>query len=211
MPVAQTCNTYAVDEPSDAELLARLRNDPESLALFYRRHVVAVERYALRRCAQPEDVADLVATTFLSVLDQAPSFDQRRGPALPWLLGVAHHLLARSYAERERQDALAARLGGQRKVEAEDFARLEEAIDAAKDLKAVEAALVGMPFAEREVIWLTSQDALSAEEAAQVLGVSLATFRVRLHRARRALRRALKGHPRAHQMVAFTSQEEPSP
>ena len=153
----------------------------------------------------------MVAATFLIVLDQTPSFDERRGPALPWLLGVAHHLLTRSYAERERQNVLAARLGGQSKVEGEDFVRLEEAIDAAKDLKAVEAALAGMPFAEREVIWLTSQDALSAEEAAQVLGVSIVTFRVRLHRARRALRRALNGHHRAHQMVALASQEEPSP
>jgi RNA polymerase sigma-70 factor (ECF subfamily) len=199
-----------VDEPSDRELLARLRDDPESLALFYRRHVAAVERYAVRRCAQPEDVADLVAATFLSLLDRAPSFDERRGPALPWLLGVAHHILARSATERERQNQLTGRLGGQRKVDPEDFARLEEAIDAARDLKAIEVALVGMPFLQREVIWLSSQDALSAEEAAEVLGVSLATFRVRLHRARRALRRALKGHPRAHQMVAFTSQEEPS-
>jgi RNA polymerase sigma-70 factor (ECF subfamily) len=199
-----------VDDPSDGELLARLRDDPGSLALFYRRHVAAVERYAVRRCAQPEDVADLVAATFLSLLDRSTSFDERRGPALPWLLGVAHHLLARSYAERERQNRLAGRLGGQRKVDPEDFARLEEAIDAARDLKAVEAALAGMPFAQREVIWLTSQDALSVEEAAQVLGVSLATFRVRLHRARRALRRALKGHPRAHQVVALTSKEEPS-
>jgi RNA polymerase sigma factor (sigma-70 family) len=211
MPVSEPCNTYAVDEPSDAELLARLRDDPESLALFYRRHVVAVERYAVRRCAQPDDVADLVSATFLSVLDTAPAFDERRGPALPWLLGVAHHLLARSFFESERQDMLAARIGGQRKVDGEDFARLEEAIDAAKDLKAVEGALAGMSFAEREVIWLTSRDALSTEEAAQVLGVSLATFRVRLHRARRTLRRALKGHPRTHHMVAFTSQEEPSP
>jgi len=199
-----------VDEPSDRELLARLRDDPGALAVFYRRHVADVERYAVRRCAQPQDVADLVAATFLSVLDQAPSFDERPGPARPWLLGVAHNLLARSYAERQRQDGLAARLGGQGNLEAQDFARLEEAIDSARDLKAVEAALADMPFAQTEVIWLASQDALSAEEAAQVLGVSVATFRVRLHRARRALRRALKGHHRGDQMMAFTAQEEPS-
>src|ERR1700677_1244875 len=116
MPVAGTCNTCAVDQPSDAELLARLRDDSDSLALFYRRYVIAVERYAVRRCAEPEDVADLVAATFLSVLDTASSFDERRGPALPWLLGVAHHLLARSYADRERQNLLSARLGGHRHV-----------------------------------------------------------------------------------------------
>jgi len=147
MPVVGTCNTCVVDQPSDAELLACLRDDPDSLALFYRRYVAAVERYAIRRCAQPEDVADLVAATFLSVLGTVPSFDEQRGPALPWLLGVAHHLLARSYAERERQNLLSARLGGHRNIDAEDFLRLDEAIDAAKDLKVVEAALAGMPFA----------------------------------------------------------------
>jgi RNA polymerase sigma factor (sigma-70 family) len=210
MPSTQTCNTHVVDEPSDQELLARLRGDPGSLAVFYSRHVAAVERYAVRRCSQPAEVADLVAETFLSVLDRAPSFDEHRGPARPWLLGVAHHLLARSLAEGQRQRAVADRLGGLRNLGPEDFARLEEAIDSARDLKAVEAALSGLPFAEREVLWLIGHDAMSAEEAAQVLGVSVATFRVRVHRARRSLRRALGDKHHAHQTVALRSQEEPS-
>ena len=98
-----------------------------------------MEDYAVRRCAQPADVADLVAATFLSVLDQAPTFDEHRGPALPWLLGVAHHLLARSFTERQRQQDLATRVGGVRNLEPEDFGRIEEAIDAAKDLKEVKS------------------------------------------------------------------------
>ena len=119
-----------MNEPSDHELLARLREDPGSLAVFYRRHVAAVERYAVRRCGQPAEVADLVAATFLSVLERAPSYDERRGPAVPWLLGVAHNLLLGSFAEHQRQNAVAARLGGLRDLDREDFTRLEDAMDA---------------------------------------------------------------------------------
>lgn len=210
MPAPRTRNRYVVGEPSDRELIARLREDPGLLDIFYRRHVAAVERYAVRRCAQPADVADLVASTFLAVLDGAPSFDEGRGTALPWLLGVAHHLLARSFSERQRQQAVAARLQCLRNLAPYDLVRLEEAIDAARDLKAVEAVFAGLPFAEREALWLTGHDALSAEEAAQVLGVSVATLRVRLHRARRSLRRALNDQHQAHRSVLFASQEEPS-
>ena len=49
-------------------------------------------------------------------------------------------------------------------------------------MKAVEAAVSGLAFGDREVLWLIGHDSLSVEAAARVLGVSAATFRVRLHR-----------------------------
>jgi len=54
-------------------MLERLHDAPGTLTPFYRRQVGAVERYAVRRCAQPADVADLVATTFFTVLENATS------------------------------------------------------------------------------------------------------------------------------------------
>ena len=37
-------------------------------------HVDAVFRFAVRRCRNPEDVADLVSTVFLEMISAAPSF-----------------------------------------------------------------------------------------------------------------------------------------
>jgi RNA polymerase sigma factor (sigma-70 family) len=197
------------DELADGELVARLQHDPESLSCFYRRHVAAVERYAVRRCAQPADVGDLVAETFLTALRSASSFDRRRGDALPWLLGIAHHLLVRSFAEGARQDAITRRLAHRRTIEPMDLDRLEEAIDAAREVREVEAVLATLPLSQREVLWLVGYDGLSPEQAAQALSVSVPTFRVRLHRARRALRQGLTDYGRFHPLVVTASKERP--
>ena len=77
-------------------------------------------------------------------------------------------------------------------------------------MKAVEAAFASLRFADREVLWLIAHDALSPEDAAHVLGVSVATLRVRLHRARRSLGRALNNKHQAHLSMVLTPQEEPS-
>ena len=66
----------------DAELLRR-SPDPDAVEAFYRRHVDTVMRYAVRRCAGPEDVADLVSITFLEAIGAARTYDPgaaRRGP-----------------------------------------------------------------------------------------------------------------------------------
>jgi len=50
---------------------------------------------------------------------------------------------------------------------------------------------------DQEVLALTSWDGLSAAQAGQVLGISAANYRIRLHRARAALKRALDPVPGA--------------
>jgi RNA polymerase sigma-70 factor (ECF subfamily) len=56
----------------------------------------------------------------------------------------------------------------------------------------VAAALARLPANDREAITLIAWDGLRPAEAATVLGQSPTTFRVRLHRAKRRLRRELE-------------------
>ncbi|WP_267892143.1 sigma factor-like helix-turn-helix DNA-binding protein, partial [Streptomyces caniscabiei] len=56
------------------------------------------------------------------------------------------------------------------------------------------AALGGLPEGERAVVELVAVDQLSVTEAAAALGIRKVTARVRLHRARRALRSAAVGN-----------------
>ena len=58
-------------ESTDAELMRRAQTDPLALELLYRRHVGRVVAFAARRCREPQDVADLVAATFVSVIESA--------------------------------------------------------------------------------------------------------------------------------------------
>jgi RNA polymerase sigma-70 factor, ECF subfamily len=169
----------------------------EQLETLFRAHHNAVAAYARRRV--PSDAADdVVASTFLVAwrrLDQVPA------DSLPWLLAVARNVIATQQRGSRRRGHLRLRLEG-------------AAIGAAGTSSAgepagrVAAALARLPANDREAITLIAWDGLRPAEAAIVLGQSPATFRVRLHRAKRRLRRELErggltGQRPQHQSVAI--------
>jgi DNA-directed RNA polymerase specialized sigma24 family protein len=81
----------SADESLDADLLSAVP-DPDAVRALYARHVDAVFHFAVRRCRNPEDVADLVSIVFLQVFSAAASYDRRRGEVRVWLLGIAARL-----------------------------------------------------------------------------------------------------------------------
>lgn len=93
-------------DDSDGELLkASARGDAEAFGRFYRRHERRVLAYAVGRCTNAGDVADLVAETFLAALGSASRFRDDGGDAIPWLYGIARRVSARqrrSYLRRQR-------------------------------------------------------------------------------------------------------------
>jgi RNA polymerase sigma-70 factor (ECF subfamily) len=80
---------------------------------------------------------------------------------------------------------------GRRLLDEDDVERMQERIDAAVHSRALFAAVAQLPDGERAVLELVALDELSVTEAAAVLGVRPVTARVRLHRARGALRRQI--------------------
>jgi RNA polymerase sigma-70 factor (ECF subfamily) len=69
---------------------------------------------------------------------------------------------------------------------------------AASDLSEVDQRLLGaiaeLPTAEREAFMLIAWDGLDPARAARAAGCSAATFRMRLHRARRRLKEQIGPH-----------------
>jgi RNA polymerase sigma-70 factor (ECF subfamily) len=176
---------------SDAALLARVP-DPDAVAALYERHVDVVYRFAVRRCNDPADVADLVASVFLEVLTCAGSYDRRRGSARAWLLGIAVHCLADQQRAGHRQAEISRRLGRQVEFGADEFEIVANEIDAARAGPTVRLALArDLSNEERELFLLVAADGLSVATAARALGITAGTGRMRLSRARRKLRIAL--------------------
>jgi RNA polymerase sigma factor (sigma-70 family) len=183
-------STDMSSEPTDRDLLGRLSADPAAFETFYRRHVDRVIGFTARRVREPADVADLVAATFLNVLTAARSYDAERGEPTAWLLGIAARLIANSRRREGRESAATARIAGRRLVDESDIERLEERMDAARASRAVLDALDRLRPSAREALMLVGAEGLSPTEAARVLGISAAAFRMRLSGARRALRKA---------------------
>jgi RNA polymerase sigma factor (sigma-70 family) len=178
-------------EGSDEDLLAAIGMDPGALPAFYLRHIARVTAMGVRRFDQPEDVADFVANVFLEVLRSAGRFDPGRGNGVAWLYGLGSNVAAAMYRQRARALRAEQQLQGRALLDADDYARVEERIDAASDLRRTYAAMQRLAYQDRRVLELVAVDGLSAVEAAQALSISPVAARVRLTRARRRLRAAL--------------------
>lgn len=126
---------------------------------------------------------DVVADTFLVAwrrIDDVPD------EPLAWLLGTARKVIASHRRGEERRNNLVMRLRDTSPLERTSVpASSDDAHDDVRD------ALYRLSELDREVLVLSAWFDLTAGEAAQIQGCSSATFTVRLHRARKRMRRLL--------------------
>jgi RNA polymerase sigma-70 factor, ECF subfamily len=170
---------------SDAELMARSLRDPGLFSEVYERHLRAVGLYAARRVGS--DLAeDVAAEVFVRAFRARGRFTPETPSALPWLLGIANHVIGdHRRAERRRLATLQrlARLGC-------------ESVEDGRSIVAPE--LVGklkrLPAVYRDTLLLVVWGELSYEEAAAALGVPVGTVRSRVARSRRILAGANDSH-----------------
>lgn len=127
--------------------------------------------YVLRRADRPiaEDVAADVFAVAWRRRESIPA------EPLPWLYGVARRTLANRRRSARRSDALTAKL--------QLVPPRVSVLDESGDEVAI-SALLALSESDQELLRLVAWEELSPQEAAAVLGVSVASFRVRLHRAR---------------------------
>ncbi len=156
-------------------------SEPGRLEALFHAHADAVLAYALRR-GDPDTAQEVVSETFTVAWRRLSDIPD---PALPWLLGVARRVLANSRRSSSRQNAIALRLVQEPALAAGDAVGDVDARLSAR------AALELLSPAEREAIELLAWDGLSPGEAADALGCSRGVFALRVHRARRRLRRHL--------------------
>ena len=68
-----------MEEPTDAEVIARSLGDPAAFAGIYERYATTIYRYALRRVG-PTEAEALMAETFRIAFEQRATFDTRAAP-----------------------------------------------------------------------------------------------------------------------------------
>lgn len=145
---------------------------------LFRTHYAALTRYALRRVG-PDSAAEVVAETFLAAWRR---FDDVPDDPLPWLYATARRVVANEYRRRGRAGRLAERITGTAPPnDSPDHA------DSVVDRMRVQEALTRLSPRDREALMLAEWEQLPPADAAKVLGCSAATYRVRLHRARRRI------------------------
>jgi RNA polymerase sigma-70 factor (ECF subfamily) len=146
-----------------------------------------IQRYLARRIG-PETADDLVAETFVTALTQRRRYDPARSAVRPWLYGIATNLLRRHLRQERRGYLATARLAAQDRPGEGHDGRVADRVDADARVRALAAALAGLPSRDRDVLLLTSWAGLDSTEVAEALGIPVGTVRSRLHRARKSLR-----------------------
>ncbi len=159
-----------------------------SLHTLYARHRAGIRRY-LARMVSEADAEDLVQDVF----ERAHSASTQGGGrhAAAWLYRIARNAAVdrlRSRTIREREDVVAALRDGATGCEPRPDDDLVRAQMRACILDLVER----LAPSHRAVVLLSELRGLSDREAAEALGISLGAAKIRLHRARRALRHLME-------------------
>lgn len=153
------------------------RGDLEAFGDLMRRHQGAAYRLALRMTGSDADAQDVVQDAFLRAWRTLGQF---RGDSAfsTWMHRIVTNLClnllaARPAATVPLPDTLTSRRGDP-----------PVAAERSERLRAVEAGVRALPAEARAALVLREFQGLSYEEVAEVLGVSLAAVKGRVHRAR---------------------------
>jgi RNA polymerase sigma-70 factor (ECF subfamily) len=181
-------------EPSthtDAELIARSADAPESFATLFDRHAAALHRYIARR-AGPSVAEDLVAQAFLVAFERRARYDTGRPDARPWLYGIATNLLRRHHRDEATMLRAYARTGTDPVTTGCPAERVADRVDAGATFGRLAALIADLPTRERDVLLLYAWADLDPDEIGRALDIPAGTVRSRLHRARKRLRPAIE-------------------
>lgn len=173
-------------EPSDAEVIARSIDDPQSFAAIFDRHAGLLFRFLIRRVGR--DAADeLLGETFRVAFERRDSFDTSYATARPWMYGIASNLVARHRRSEGRRLAAIAQLAvAPQPVALADAVAAD--VDARRLFPRVIDAVAALPDGERDALLLYAWEELSYEEVAAALAIPVGTVRSRLNRARTKIR-----------------------
>ena len=179
------------DETQDGELVRRsLQGDAAAFGVLVRRYERLVFHVAGGFLRDRGEVEDVAQEAFLKAYEALSRFraDARFGP---WIAQIATRLCYdRLRGRRRRQEVSWEDLSRSEQAAARGLAAggtATEAAAASRDL--AERALATLPPKDRQTLILADALGHTAAEVGQVMGCSALAVRLRLHRARRAVRR----------------------
>jgi RNA polymerase sigma factor (sigma-70 family) len=175
-------------EPTDdAALLAAASHDVAAFEEFYLRYVRRVTAFAARRCPSADDVADVVAQTFLRLIGAAERYDPQRSEPASFVFGIAANVIRELGRGHSRRRDLISKLTGRDLLDGDEIERIETAIDAGRQARGLLDAMDAIPPVEQEMLHLVAAGR-TPSQAAKELGITPTAARVRLSRARRRMR-----------------------
>jgi len=170
----------------DSEIVRRvLDGDVESFRVLVERHQGCVCGLIRNMIGNPHDCEEIAQEAFLAAYRGLAGFRGGRASFRTWLLTIARN---RCIDEIKRRTIV--RLD--ESAGPTERRRPEHELNESELLVALDEALAELPLEQRSAFVLAELIGLSRRDAARIEGVGAVAFRVRLSRARRALRARLE-------------------
>jgi len=179
---------------------------PPDLSSEIAGHRDAIYRYIVRIVRDPAVAEDLTQDSLLRAHDKLETLDAP-SRLVPWLYRIATNLTYdrfRQASYRHRPQSLDAAGGsdqGLAETVEDSGPRLDKLMEQSEMSACVQKYISDLSDSYRAVILLHDAEGLTNPEIAEMLGISLATVKIRIHRAREKLRVALG------QACAFSADE----
>jgi RNA polymerase sigma-70 factor, ECF subfamily len=140
-----------------------------------------VYAYVAYRVGDTADAEDITSSTFERALRYRASFDEKKGDAIGWLIGIARREIAVHFAGEQTTSAVP-----------DVTAPGDLALDSATRLD-LHSAVAALEERDRELVALRYGADLSAKQIAELLELKTNAVEVALHRALRRLRDRMNG------------------
>ena len=169
--------------------------DAQAFATLFDRHRDRVFRQASRLLDVRCDAEDVTAATFLELWRRRNQVRLVNGSVLPWTLVTTANLARNTIRARRRYRDFLARLPReQAAADAADVALSREDLGVDPRLR---NALRQLPKQDMALLLLVAYDDCTVADAAELLGLTPAAAKTRLHRTRHRMREQLPDHPAA--------------
>ncbi|MDD2786326.1 MAG: RNA polymerase sigma factor [Patescibacteria group bacterium] len=179
-----------IDLEQEKALFMQIKSDPQAIGLVYDRHAGQLYGYLLKRCGHKETAEDLVAQSFMKLLQSAPNLEWQGVPIGAWLYRVASNALA----DHWRSSAVRKQTSLDDEDEGWDPPSLDDpAWSAEMSLEGdrLRAAIDKLSRRDQEVLTLKFYGEYATEEIASQLGISNNHAAVLIYRSLGRLRKIL--------------------
>ena len=179
-------------EPDEDEVARRFAaGDEQGLAWAYERYAARVHGMAVRAFGPGPDAEDVTQQTFVSAWTGRAGYRPDKGPLPAWLVGVARHKIADTWARRDRQRRETE--AAMSEAQAAPAARVTAGVDsqvADRVLVLEELDQLGQP--QRGIIELAFFEDLTHAQISARTGIPLGTVKSHIRRTLERLRTRLE-------------------
>lgn len=178
---------------TEADLLNRIKSNPEEFAVLFKLYYKSIFGYVLRRTGNVDDTADIAADTFYKAFQHIHNFSYRGISIKIWLYRIATNEVNLHFRNERKRHSLVERMAIEDKSIVNRFLQddkieLETELQKHGQFLSVLESLKTLPVKYQEVIALRYFEGKDNKEIVEILNINEGTLKSLLSRGLEKLR-----------------------